>query len=356
MVIPLNIKIAANSFKHTRHEFYEDMAEALEVNGVALFLRKNAERFKNKPRGILANFWLQKLDDNNSVFSRAIEGTVPLGDIMILAAAEDAGKLEAGLRQLATNVMKLEKLRDQFRGVVATPVFGLAIVLVIILANHFMVIPMYLQLVPDTTEWHPSGLLMYQISQNFAAWWWLDVLISIAIIVVFVWSFENWTGAGRRVAEKYFFLYRIYANYQGAITLVGLASMMDNGKSFVDALRLIHARGSKWMQWHITQMLANLDSAPNDAGGALDTGMLMPEVAYRLKDYSEAGSFEQGLRKISSGLVDLTEIRVTQLTNRFQKLMLVVITLCFVSFYGANYMTTNQFKESIEQKINQQSK
>jgi len=105
------IFLAKHQFKSLRGDFYFDLAESMasaKGTSISKLLEKYARRYKKEPIGIMCSHWLANLQ-HSGTFSAAVVGTIPDQDLALLAAAEDAGDLMIGLRQLGINIRGMKR-------------------------------------------------------------------------------------------------------------------------------------------------------------------------------------------------------------------------------------------------------
>jgi type II secretory pathway component PulF len=296
-------------FMPKRGDFYADMADAI-GDGMSIldYLEKRKSRALKRKNSLAGLFgrWTNRHAEKGS-FSKAIAGTVPVMDTMIIHSSEITGKLNIGLAFLSKTVEETKKMQSAVVAAIAMPIFLCVLLTFIIVGYSFFLVPILTGIIPPE-KWPPMGKVLYAVAMFVRHYGIFVLIFIIGTISVFFWSFSNWTGSVRDRLDRYL-PYSIYRDYNGAIFLVTLASLLKSGISVGDGLKIIKDASPKWLSRHLAMMLFNLNSK-SSAAQALNTGLLGEDLADRVEDYGERASFQQAIDKIGFKAIDIVTSRV----------------------------------------------
>lgn len=320
----LALWFAKSSFQSMRRDFYEDLAEALKDRDTVtnridvLASRAVAEKDVLAP---LFQLWSRRMDDRS--FSEALEGTVPDGDLMILGAAENAGKLADGL-QFTSLVIDAGK---EMTGALYAAVIGfvfLTLFLAGLLAGFsFYGIAMIEELVP-ASQWPWIGQLLREIAQFVTAKGVWVLCLLLAGGAAYVWSLPRWSGKARVVADRFLPIYTIYRDFQGARFLVSLAALMRNRVSLNTALETLAETATPWLRWHIREVLLRLDYESDQPGKAFATGLFSRRLTWRIIDFSERNAFAEAIEKVGIKSIGVVTEMVQASAGKINKILMFV--------------------------------
>lgn len=319
-------------FASRRSEFYQDFAGAYrDGQGVVDYLTKQRARAVARRNSMspLYQLWLNRMDTMS--MSQAMRGSVPGVEYMVLAASEEAGKIDEGADFLADTIVRIAKMRLAIRLATATPIALLLFLAAMLVGFSLYFVPELTSAMP-VDNWPASGRALHFVSSivtNFGVP--IAVLVGAASIW-FVWSLPNWTGPLRRKLDDYL-PYSIYRNYNGAMFLISLSSLMKAGVGLVDSLALLQQNESKWLRWHIGRILRGLDVHSDHAGLAFDTGILPRRITDRLIDIDEQSGFDTAIGKIGVSSMDKTQEAVESGARALNTLLIVVVgaTMLFMA-------------------------
>ena len=323
----------------TRQNFYEDMASAQD-DGVDIvsYLTKRLNRAKQMkdPLGPIYRHWLNRM--NSMGFSAALKNSgIPDSEVMIIAAAEASSTLAESLRFLAKSIGEISAMRAAVLAAMAVPMFVLSIVCGLIYTFSVTFVPVLSTMMPDS-KWPASGLALKAVANFMTGYGPALLMLTIGVIVAFVWSINNWVGQTRKTFDEYP-PYSVFRSLQGAITLVAMASLMAAGTSLNDTLNQIAKSSGGWVRWHMHAISRRLDKFSGEPGRAFDTGMLSQQILNRIIDRSERSDFGSALKSI--GLTILMDVRKEVEANAKKlNLLMLVIAACAMGFLMYGFLDT----------------
>lgn len=290
MLDNINRWFAVRTFQKSREEFYEDLAEAIkEKDSYTDFItvRKQRAVKQKDPLLPLYTLWLKRTSKEGGKLSHILKGSAPDSDIMVIAAMEDKGHLDEGLKFLSRTVKDQQEMKAAIRSAITMPCIVVVLMVGLMVMLSLAVIPQFTQIAP-VEKWNTVGQMIYGISYIVTHFGIFLLFAAIAGVWAFGWSLNNWTGPTRAKLDKKL-PYRMYRDYTGAIFLVSLASMLRAGDTLVNALNMIKRRSPPWQRAHIVKITKNLDRVSN-YGEAFSTGVFSQSLNNRLIDYSRRSS------------------------------------------------------------------
>lgn len=321
----IEYRFAMLTFSARRAEFYEDLAEALEDKGdlTPLLNKYRLRAGQRKQRGMsqLYGRWLRAM--NSITFARALRGTVPTMDSMILESAEVTGNLPNGLRFLSNAVTIANRMRAIIWKAIGMPIFLTILLAGVITAFALGMVPVLSQIY-EPPKWPFFGQVVYFMSRVVVVGGPFLTAGVVAVIVVFMRSLPRWTGRWRARFDKHA-PYAIYRDYNAAIFLVTIASLMQAGVSLTEALQKTRESATPWLRWHIATMLKRLDQEPDNPARALDTGLFPQYLADRIVDFGERSNFRDALSKVGLQGVNKVIVVVERSSSVVNKVLYVVL-------------------------------
>jgi len=328
----IQVSIAQFFFKSRREDFYSDLAEALaDKADLVVYLQDQKNRLEERGEyeAALYQLWLDRMDELS--FPRALRGTVPSMDVMILTASEKAGNLNDGLAFLALTVAAANKMKKAVRGELTMPAVMFMLEICYVLVFALWIDPLCQTFLPPD-EWPVIGVLLHSVAlfvQNYGL---LAGPLGIALCIGVAWSMPHWTGRLRLIADKYVPFFTIYRDYTGSIFLVALAALMQSGVGIAESLRELQIEAQPWLAWHIEEILHRLDSPNAEPGKALGTGVFSVAISDRIEDFGKRSSFESALGKVGLKTIDkvVTAVTITAKSLNAIFTILVAATILFI--------------------------
>lgn len=343
--------LARQSFQSSRQTFYEDLAEALEDDEkLTRRIDKLAERAANE-HDLLAplfQLWSRRMDDRQ--FAEALEGTVPRGDLMIIGAAEGAGKLSDGLRFASLVIGATKEMKASLYGAVIGFVFLFSFLCVLLALFSFYGIGLIETLVPPN-QWPWAGQLLRDLAQ-FVTGSGVQALGAFIVAgIVFVWSLPRWRGRIRVGFDRYLPIYTIYRDFQGALFLVSLAALMRNDVSLNRALETLEESASPWLRWHIREVMYRLDYESDQPGKAFATGIFDRKLTWRIIDFSERSNFAKAIEKVGVRSIDAVTKMVKKSAGTINVVLMVLSGGLLAFIIAGAFLTLYEAQNSVQKQM-----
>lgn len=343
--------MARQSFQSSRQEFYEDLAEALDDNAKLtgrideLAERAAAERDVLAP---LFQLWSRRMDDRE--FSEALEGTVPQGDLMILGAAEGAGKLSDGLKFASLVIGASKEMKSALVGAVIGFVFLFSFLCILLALFSFYGIGLIETLVPPN-QWPWAGQLLRDLAQFVTGSGVYVLGAFFALGALYLWSLPRWSGRVRVGFDRFVPFYTIYRDFQGALFLVSLAALMRNNVSLNRALETLEQSASPWLSWHIREILFRLDYESDKPGKAFATGIFGRKLTWRIIDFSARSTFAKAIEKVGVRSIDGVTKMVSQSAGKINKFLMVLSGGLLAFIIAGAFLTLFEAQNAVQQQM-----
>lgn len=329
------------SFKNSRAQFYDDLADAIVAN-------RSTDRFLEMAHAYAKKFKLPgeriypqlRHRVKSMPLPDVLAPFVPPSDRMVVAAAVRSGRIEEGLKFLVRSLGYVKEMQGAIKMAVATPVFLFLFLMGILAGIALFGVPAMTELIP-ADKWQGGGRSLLAIStfvKNFG-------LVTLGVIAAVVWgyvkSLTEWTGPNRATLDRKLLFYKVNASYQGAMMLVSLSALVQGGTSIVAGLRKISEASSPWLRWHIARVVANLERSPDKFAEALDTGLFAPRILFRVALAADSGNVESKLETIAMQAMEETLRGVKAASGVVNKILLVIFAISLLYVFG-NFMLTAQ--------------
>ena len=298
---------AKREFNARRESFYTDLAEAIEDSeSITLFLSRRRDFFvQQRLTGmrLIYETMLERLDENEGKLSHLLGKVVPPGDLIALSANENAIEDKdraGGLRSLAWSISRSGLMFGVLRKAVAGPLLASPVIIAFPIFVALVFVPQYESIVsPD--QWSLWGRLIYHFSVALRNYGFFFAIVAPLSLFAFIKSFSIWRGRLRRKADRYL-PYSLYRDFKSTDFLTALALLTKTNVGIEEALTILGSNASPWLAWHIEQIRANLQDAPDDYAGAFNTGLFSPDIHLRMVTYAERarGNFSEGLTRLGT--------------------------------------------------------
>lgn len=306
-----------------RAEFYDDIAVAISDGvGIVEYLRLRANRSKKMrdPLGPICLLLLSRMD--SKTFGGALEGLVPMPEVVIISAAESGSSLEDNLVFLAKIVRISTDLKKVIAGSMAVPFIVLILIILMVYGFSVYFIPVLSQIYPPE-KWPASGKLLKLMADFVTTYGVVTIVAIVSIISAVIWSMNGYLSTTRRMLDNYP-PWSIFRAYNGSIVLISIASLTRSGMSTIDAMKRISQISGWWVSWQMTAIIRRFDHYSSDPGQAFDTGLLPQRILNRVADRAVRSGFNDALQSI--GLTIISDVK-TDIEKGAKLLNFIMISL-----------------------------
>jgi type II secretory pathway component PulF len=291
------------SFWGRREEFYEELAASYLANEALRDFLSEEMRISMSPatanpsRAFALRLMRSRLAAGESVKLSSIVGpALPPGDLMMLAAVDDAKDKPALLLSIAQAVREQKLLRGVVRKKAIPPLLVIpgALGFAYIMATQSL--PIIVKIAPPSV-WE-AGMNGYvrTFATFVAEYAVLCLLAAVAVGVAFTRILPRWTGPWRAKLESlspklatllfpvcpFLVPLSIYRDVQVGLLFSAMAVMLRSGRTLTDALATIRRNSQPWVRWHVRRVLQHLEVNPTEYRQAFAKGLMSPALLSRL--------------------------------------------------------------------------
>ena len=345
----LSVDQASRKFKRERAEYYLHMANlmtAMPDRPTTEFFRKDIERYKNEPRGVLSAYWLSRAEGTNgesqvAFLSEIYAGTVPQEDIAVLAIAERAGDAKQGMHALARTIAAAREVRQSIIAILGSVI----ITGIIIQAELFVFAFVQMPEVTDAmsglltvAEYGPMAKKAYYTAGFIRAVGWLFVIAEITIIAWTVKAVPVYVGGFRAWLDKHYLPFQFYRMFSSIQFLGGLSAITrrvsNDQRNLREGLEILSENSPTWLRSHVDRMRVNLDFMPVQRGEVFNTGLFDRKAMHWIEDLSD---HEPDLSKRLEKVEVLVLEEAPRKLKRTSLIVYAVATISMVAFILSTY-------------------
>lgn len=284
-----------------RVSMYERIGAFLEAGiDMVTTLRTIRDRYKKRRstqgRAKILDSWIRSME-RGGTFSDAIREWVPSSEHMLISSGERGEGIISGLQEARVLSQASAKSKAAILGGTIFPAVLFAMIIGMLIMFQVQMVPIFKQLLP-VDRWPGSAQTLNSLSAFMKNQLYLVLGAVLAGSAVISYTMPRWRGDLRLKVFDKLPPWSIYRSYQASSFLISLSSLMKAGVANYDALRLMHRTASPWMRLHLERMMFSMRSGGANPGEALDTGLLDPDVAGDIQDYSRLGSFQNAIYRI----------------------------------------------------------
>jgi type II secretory pathway component PulF len=270
-------------------------------------------------------------------FSVALSPHIPPEEFMLIQSAERSGSLDVGLMKASKVTQAKQVLRSTM-----TKELGLPVVLLfgslglVYSAKALMGIVVGMVGLPNLNMVTKSA---YLTSIFMHSWIWVFAIVGASIIGWVIWSLEHWTGRGRPFFNR-FPPYSIYRVFVSSSFMISLATLMEGGTSFPEAVKLVRRGSGIWLKRHLDVVIARQNRGmPNEE--VLDTGMMDDAIIDDVVIRAKTANFESAIMELGDSALELAQTRIQSLANKLKLLAMVCVASCLLWVLAGTYLATS---------------
>ena len=336
----LCLSISARVFKPYRADYYAYLSEMIGLNGggktLLKILEADAKRYRGRgARGLLANYWANRLTLASGDVYSTFDQTLPQDDIVALRTAQLAGgqSLSLVFGSLGRCVRTYDEAKNSFLQTTSVGFSAWLVALLSIMAMPFFThdrLFMAFSMVPSE-YYGPWTIRFDQLSQLLRSYWCHALVVSSICLGFTGWSVENYVGPFRSVLDRWF-IWKLYRSLQAMRFLSLLAVLIQPQGS--ELARLRHAlvvmsdNRCAWLDHHLQTMLSRIDVGLGSVQ-ALDSGLIDEKTWWFLCDVAEIAGLDQAIFRSADrlGTNALNEFKQSAQQIRWSLLILAVIVV-----------------------------
>ncbi len=290
---------------------------------------------KKDPVGKIIGIWLDEMKRGKQ-FSQAINGWIPDSELNLISSGEKGDGIHIGLKEAIRFTEAANKMKSVIvKGAIYPGVLFLMAMIFLGAFSKYLS-PTFVSILP-IDMWPGDAQALQSLSEGLVKFWYFGVAFVFIAGFIIKQTIGFWTGRGRTIADK-MPPWSIYKSYNTAAFLITLSSMMRSGTALNESLKGMSKISSPWMDTYLKKMMSNLKKGGKNFGIALDVGLLEPETAGDVIDYSELGKFEKAIHSIGEQSIEDNINRIEAQMAVAKNLMLVVVAgiVGWIYFTSAN--------------------
>ena len=308
--IPGKVKRAARGFQKQRAHYYKHLAQMLESSKgntkISLLFERDAQRYENLPRGLLASFWATTYLANGGNLAETWQGTLPDDEVTIIRVAQNAGDgaLLAALRDVGRVAALADRVKKEVIGTLAAAVIGITVaffvgtVFVVFSSGKLQEIYSFIPL----TEWGPKGKAFNTHAERVKEYGLFALVFIFMLLFYFQWTVNNYVGPVRDWLDTNVAVYKTIRDIKGALFLSTMATLTKKRANAMytlsEALTVI-AQGARspWLRWRVEEIVKRMEISGATGSEAFNTNLISKEMYYFLRDTQEAIGPSEGFEE-----------------------------------------------------------
>ena len=281
-------------FRGEQIALMEDMAALLDQGLSPIDIAKDYANFGKGSQKVIGEELIEAMSSGGS-FADGFNGWVDELSLQTLRASEKSGDIRQGFLMVYDYMTQTSGMAGKLFKALIGPIVLILFVLFGVQIISNMIFPELAKFMPTNT-WPGISIAVYDLGL------WLESTLLYIVVFLLVYPFfmmflfKNLTGPVRR-----------YLDYLPGFThyrmlLVGqvchnLAYQLASGKGFIDSLLYLERNSGRYLKSHLSVFIANVKGKKKRAGGnlgnILDSGLLLPREAMRLKRVGRQGNYEE---------------------------------------------------------------
>lgn len=213
--------------------------------------------------------------------------------VEIIRVGESGGALAQTIKSAINMLSQQGVAIGAFVGAVSYPLLVIGIACVVILYLDHSVFWQFKAIKP-VEQWPQAGKRLLAVAAMIKEFWWLTIVIAIAILVIMRRIMTNYTGFLRDSLDKIppFSFYRKLA---AARLLETMGLLVANGVVFKSAIKVMQYQANPYVLSHLVKMEHLLSMGKTNIADVLATGLVDDSDLMRLRVMAEVKGFEHGL-------------------------------------------------------------
>lgn len=299
-----------------------------------LYQRASAHGHKPSQPQAIALFEWKRSVQNGQTLAEGMRDWVPRPEQLVIMAAEQSGRLEAGLAAVIDVVRGSREIRSAIVGGAAYPALVTAVVLGYVYLFGALVVPEFAR-VSDPSGWRGGARGLHLMSMWVREWMPYAVLALVLGVVAVFRSMPRWRGNARLVADR-LPPYSIYRMVSGSGFLFAFSALLSAGITVEKSLLRLCECATPWLRERLEGTLLGVKSGLN-CGEALRNagyGFPSPEIVDDLCIHAEYRGFPEVLKMMADEWLEEGVVRISaqmKVLNGIAIGVLAVVIACLVA-------------------------
>ncbi len=228
----------------------------------------------------------------------SMEGWFDLNTIELIRVGEEGGMLAEIIKNAS---QALSRRAGSLAAVIAALLYPLTVLIagcIIMVYINSSIFVDFKEIKPVAT-WPAIGQELIFFATLIQHWYWLLIILIIAIIATVIYIQPNYIGEYRKLIDK-IPPFSIYRTLSAARFMDNLGLLIINGVVFKNALKIMKKNATPYVLTHIITMEHLLATGKDNIADVLDTGLISKSDILRLRVIAEAKGFEHALIRLGA--------------------------------------------------------
>lgn len=255
--------------------------------------------------------------------------------VNMVRAGEQSGALEEVLRRLATHYERFAEVRSRFVSALIYPAMVMCVGVVIIFFFMTVMLPHFMEIFTGlNVPLPPATMFLVNMSHLFSNYWWLMLLVALALFILF-YRFKT-SVTGRRMLDRWSMKVPVLGGVV-RLNLFGqfcrtLATLLRNGVPVLSALKITEqVMPNVMLKEAISRTREEVTDGKTIAQPLAKSGLFPTLMIDLLKIGEETGDVPGSLENLADTYESELSIGLRVMTNLIEPIMIVCIAV-FVGF------------------------
>lgn len=213
--------------------------------------------------------------------------------VEIVRVGEEGGALAQTLKSAINTLAQQGSSMGALISAISYPLMVIVMASAVIVYLNSSVFTQFRAIKP-IEQWPEAGRQLVAVAEFIQGWWWLAILIILAIIFSLRRAMINYTGELRPLLDN-FPPFNLYRQFAAAHLMETLGLLIANGVVFKNAIKIMQYNSNPYVTSHLVMMEHLLGMGKGNVADVLSTGLISPSDVLRLRVMAEVKGFEHGL-------------------------------------------------------------
>ena len=299
---------------------------------LATSLRTVAEQTQGKAMKVVVEDVLTNVESGKTLYDSFSQYPDIFNGVYLalIRAGETSGTLDLALKRLADQEEKDAAMMSKIKGALVYPAIILVVIIAVLAFMMVMVVPQVKDLYEDMGEELP-GLTQFlvNISDFFGAFWWLVLLIVIAIGGA-IWYAVKKIPVGRRIADTFKLNVPIFGGLFRKLYVSRFARtaemMLATGVPMLDSVKIaIDATSNVVVESEYSKSLETIKGGKPLSEALKDRNYMLPLVPQMASIGEESGKIDEMLGKAAQVYENELDEQINNISTMIEPILMVIM-------------------------------
>ena len=299
---------------------------------LATSLRTVSEQTQSKSMKVIVEEILANVESGKTLYDSFAQYPDIFNGVYLalIKAGETSGTLDLALKRLADQEEKDAALLSKIKGALVYPAIIFVVIIAVLAFMMIMVVPQVKSLYEDMGEELP-GLTQFlvNISDFFGNFWWLVLLIAIAIAGA-VWYAIKKTPVGRKVADSFKIHVPIFGGLFRKLYVSRFARtaemMLATGVPMLDSVKIaIDATSNVVIEEEYSKSLEIIKGGKALSESLKDRNYMLPLVPQMASIGEESGKIDEMLGKAAQVYENELDEQINSISTMIEPILMVIM-------------------------------